>query len=181
MQVASNHGGVAEWSIAAVLKTAEPQGSVGSNPTPSAFKASVPQRSGGRGFEIGGSGSNASTRSPAPAGRRDLVSAANEIIPPPPLSKPLSPSEAGAEALKLGDRVRTPVDSQRANVGQTFLSASSAPKPPISTAGRDNSDRLLASFFRVPVCLAYDFRMQLDQDIAFTGKPESGLSDDLTD
>jgi len=109
------------------------------------------------------------------------VSAANEIIPPPPLSKPLSPSEAGAEALKLGDRVRTPVDSQRANVGQTFLSASSAPKPPISTAGRDNSDRLLASFFRVPVCLAYDFRMQLDQDIAFTGKPESGLSDDLTD
>jgi hypothetical protein len=29
-------GGVAEWSIAAVLKTAEPQGSVGSNPTPSA-------------------------------------------------------------------------------------------------------------------------------------------------
>ena len=29
-------GGVAEWSIAAVLKTAEAQVSVGSNPTPSA-------------------------------------------------------------------------------------------------------------------------------------------------
>ena len=30
-------GGVAEWTIAAVLKTADPQGSVGSNPTPSAM------------------------------------------------------------------------------------------------------------------------------------------------
>ena len=29
-------GGVAEWSIAPVLKTGEPQGSVGSNPTSSA-------------------------------------------------------------------------------------------------------------------------------------------------
>src|SRR6185295_4029210 len=29
-------GGVAEWSIAAVLKTAGPRGLVGSNPTPSA-------------------------------------------------------------------------------------------------------------------------------------------------
>jgi hypothetical protein len=29
-------GGVVEWSIAPVLKTGEPQGSVGSNPTPSA-------------------------------------------------------------------------------------------------------------------------------------------------
>ncbi len=34
----ANHstGGVVEWSIAPVLKTGEPQGSVGSNPTPSA-------------------------------------------------------------------------------------------------------------------------------------------------
>jgi 23S rRNA (guanine745-N1)-methyltransferase len=32
-------GGVAEWSIALVLKTSEPQGSVGSNPTPSAIRA----------------------------------------------------------------------------------------------------------------------------------------------
>ena len=31
------HGGVAEWSNAPVLKTGEPQGSVGSNPTPSAI------------------------------------------------------------------------------------------------------------------------------------------------
>lgn len=31
-----SHGRVAEWSIAAVLKTAEPQGSGGSNPSPSA-------------------------------------------------------------------------------------------------------------------------------------------------
>ena len=30
------NGGVAEWSMAAVLKTANPQGFVGSNPTPSA-------------------------------------------------------------------------------------------------------------------------------------------------
>ncbi len=30
---------MAEWSIAAVLKTAEPKGSVGSNPTPSAIFA----------------------------------------------------------------------------------------------------------------------------------------------
>ncbi len=33
-------GGVAEWSIAPVLKTGEPQGSVGSNPTPSASTVS---------------------------------------------------------------------------------------------------------------------------------------------
>jgi hypothetical protein len=31
---------MAEWSKAAVLKTAEPQGSVGSNPTPSAIRSS---------------------------------------------------------------------------------------------------------------------------------------------
>ena len=34
--VRGSQGGVAEWSIAAVLKTAGPQGPVGSNPTPSA-------------------------------------------------------------------------------------------------------------------------------------------------
>jgi hypothetical protein len=33
-------GGVVEWSIAPVLKTGEPQGSVGSNPTPSAIQNS---------------------------------------------------------------------------------------------------------------------------------------------
>lgn len=33
---ATQHGEVAEWSIAAVLKTAEPQGSGGSNPSLSA-------------------------------------------------------------------------------------------------------------------------------------------------
>jgi hypothetical protein len=33
------HGRVAEWSIAAVLKTADAQVSVGSNPTPSAIPA----------------------------------------------------------------------------------------------------------------------------------------------
>ena len=32
-------GRVAEWSIATVLKTVEPRGSVGSNPTPSARKS----------------------------------------------------------------------------------------------------------------------------------------------
>ena len=32
-----NLGGVVEWSIAPVLKTGEPKGSVGSNPTPSAL------------------------------------------------------------------------------------------------------------------------------------------------
>ena len=32
-----NTGGVAEWLKAAVLKTAVPQGTVGSNPTPSAM------------------------------------------------------------------------------------------------------------------------------------------------
>ena len=31
-------GGMAEWSKAAVLKTVEPKGSVGSNPTSSAMK-----------------------------------------------------------------------------------------------------------------------------------------------
>lgn len=31
-------GGMAEWTIAAVLKTVGPKGSVGSNPTPSAKK-----------------------------------------------------------------------------------------------------------------------------------------------
>jgi hypothetical protein len=31
------HGGVAEWSIAVVLKTTEPQGSGGSNPSPTAI------------------------------------------------------------------------------------------------------------------------------------------------
>lgn len=30
------YGGMAEWSIAAVLKTVEPKGSGGSNPSPSA-------------------------------------------------------------------------------------------------------------------------------------------------
>jgi hypothetical protein len=30
-------GGMAEWTIATVLKTVEPKGSVGSNPTPSAL------------------------------------------------------------------------------------------------------------------------------------------------
>ena len=30
------NGGMAEWSMAAVLKTVSPQGDVGSNPTPSA-------------------------------------------------------------------------------------------------------------------------------------------------
>ena len=34
---ATRTGGVVEWSIAPVLKTGEPQGSVGSNPTPSAI------------------------------------------------------------------------------------------------------------------------------------------------
>lgn len=34
----TNDGRVAEWSIAAVLKTADVQASVGSNPTPSANK-----------------------------------------------------------------------------------------------------------------------------------------------
>ena len=33
------NGGVAEWSIAPVLKTGGPQGPVGSNPTPSAKSA----------------------------------------------------------------------------------------------------------------------------------------------
>ncbi len=33
----SPNGGVVEWSIAPVLKTGEPKGSVGSNPTPSAI------------------------------------------------------------------------------------------------------------------------------------------------
>ena len=33
---APGHGGVAEWSKALVLKTSEPRGSVGSNPTPTA-------------------------------------------------------------------------------------------------------------------------------------------------
>ena len=36
VQSARQYGRVAEWSIAAVLKTAEPQGSGGSNPSPSA-------------------------------------------------------------------------------------------------------------------------------------------------
>ena len=31
------HGGMAEWSMAAVLKTVSPKGDVGSNPTPSAM------------------------------------------------------------------------------------------------------------------------------------------------
>ncbi len=31
-------GGMAEWSMAAVLKTVSPKGDVGSNPTPSAKK-----------------------------------------------------------------------------------------------------------------------------------------------
>ncbi len=35
-QSGPNNGGVVEWSIAPVLKTGEPKGSVGSNPTPSA-------------------------------------------------------------------------------------------------------------------------------------------------
>ena len=34
----ANFGGLAEWSIAAVLKTVDPKGSVGSNPTASALK-----------------------------------------------------------------------------------------------------------------------------------------------
>ncbi len=34
---ATQSGGVVEWSIAPVLKTGEPKGSVGSNPTPSAI------------------------------------------------------------------------------------------------------------------------------------------------
>ena len=33
----SRDGGVAEWSKAPVLKTGEPRGSVGSNPTPTAI------------------------------------------------------------------------------------------------------------------------------------------------
>ena len=37
---------MAEWSTAAVLKTADPQGSVGSNPTPSASMAGEGVRSG---------------------------------------------------------------------------------------------------------------------------------------
>ena len=37
--VVSAQGGVAEWLMAAVLKTADPQGFVGSNPTPSAAQA----------------------------------------------------------------------------------------------------------------------------------------------
>ena len=36
----SKDGGVAEWSKAAVLKTVVPQGTVGSNPTSSAFRTS---------------------------------------------------------------------------------------------------------------------------------------------
>ena len=36
-------GGMAEWLKAAVLKTVEPQGSVGSNPTSSASKFHAPQ------------------------------------------------------------------------------------------------------------------------------------------
>ena len=39
-------GGVAEWSKAAVLKTVEPRGSVGSNPTASARKNERPKPSG---------------------------------------------------------------------------------------------------------------------------------------
>ena len=35
--VAIRHGGVAEWPKALVLKTSEPRGSVGSNPTPTAI------------------------------------------------------------------------------------------------------------------------------------------------
>ncbi len=38
-------GGVAEWSIAPVLKTGDPQGSVGSNPTPSASLPRMPDPS----------------------------------------------------------------------------------------------------------------------------------------
>ena len=36
------YGGVAEWSKAPVLKTGEPQGSVGSNPTPTAIPGAQP-------------------------------------------------------------------------------------------------------------------------------------------
>jgi hypothetical protein len=45
-------GGVAEWTIAAVLKTADPQGSVGSNPTPSAMKRPRAARPSPIGFEL---------------------------------------------------------------------------------------------------------------------------------
>ena len=41
------YGGMAEWLKAAVLKTVEPQGSVGSNPTSSAMNAARPDRSSG--------------------------------------------------------------------------------------------------------------------------------------
>ncbi len=45
-------GGVAEWSIAPVLKTGEPQGSVGSNPTPSAIRMSFPTPVSAKRFSI---------------------------------------------------------------------------------------------------------------------------------
>ena len=38
----ANFGGLAEWSIAAVLKTVDPKGSVGSNPTASAIEIQNP-------------------------------------------------------------------------------------------------------------------------------------------
>ena len=44
VQSARQYGRVAEWSIAAVLKTAEPQGSGGSNPSPSAMHRRAPPR-----------------------------------------------------------------------------------------------------------------------------------------
>ena len=37
LELAAPGGGVAEWSMATVLKTVNPQGFVGSNPTPSAI------------------------------------------------------------------------------------------------------------------------------------------------
>ena len=41
----SYFGGVAEWSNAPVLKTGEPQGSGGSNPSPSAISLYFPEES----------------------------------------------------------------------------------------------------------------------------------------
>ncbi len=54
-------GGVVEWSIAPVLKTGEPKGSVGSNPTPSAIAREMNVSS--RGFALLG----ITTRNQSPA------------------------------------------------------------------------------------------------------------------
>ena len=80
-------GGVAEWSNAVVLKTTVPQGTVGSNPTPSVFNKKAPSAAGafllncGIGFER--------SRLEVPRLRDEEIcqSNATQIIPPPPFSK----------------------------------------------------------------------------------------------